>query len=127
MNELFDSLGKQLTSSGQNERGIYLKLQNGIMICANSKVFNVTTPNKFNNSGLYYGSLRDLGDFAEPFIDIPKVLVNCFGSSDVFNIQNADASNITKSSAGKFYPIGTGPRDVSIGITVAYIAIGHWK
>ena len=52
-----------------------------------------------------------------------NILAFCFICRNNFFII-ADASNITKNSAGKFYPIGTGPRDVSIGITVAYIAVG---
>lgn len=118
-----------ITETGSNDNGSWIKYADGTMICMCTKGYTITTPNKLGSSPLFYG-YRSLTDFPQSFIERPYITYTLFSSGDVFCIQPYSLGSgqaVSNSNAGGVYPIGGSSNSQGLSINISYIAIGKWK
>lgn len=112
--------GSPIVESGSNSNGDYVKYYDGTMICTKKVSFNHTFTEPWG--ALFTTSLIDLGDYAEPFLEVPTVNASIMSNYSCFIQRIGDYS---KTKVGTTYlarPVNTN----ALGY-IAIIAIGKWK
>lgn len=112
--------GSPIVESGSNSNGNYVKYYDGTMICTKKVSFNHTFTEPWG--ALFTTSLIDLGDYAEPFLEVPTVNASIMSNYSCFIQRIGDYS---KTKVGTTYlarPVNTN----ALGY-IAIIAIGKWK
>ena len=108
-----------IIESGSNSNGSYIKFSDGTMICR--KYINFGEMEVSNTWGsMYETSELSIGNYAQPFIEIPQISVMPLNT---FFVEKR--GNTTATSWGSFW--ATRPVSTTIYIGVDCIAIGKWK
>lgn len=109
-----------IVESGSNANGNYIKFADGTMICRKYVQFGEKAIT--SEWGSFYESEElDIGNYAQPFIEIPQISVMPL---DTFFVEKRD-NNISETSWGSFW--ATRPVSITMYIRVDCIAIGKWK
>lgn len=114
--------GVPLMDVGSNSNGRWIKFSDGTMIC--TKQVSYTSAISTSENGLYYGSGKNLGSYAQTFIETPVACLFAAGTSCMLDaLQNAGASSI-----GSVRPCrGASLPAESVDVTINIIAMGRWK
>lgn len=112
--------GARIIESGSNSNGSYIKFSDGTMICR--KYINFGEIEISNAWGsMYETSELSIGNYAQPFIEIPQISVMPLNTFFVEKRGN----NISETSWGSFWAVR--PVSMTMYIGVDCIAIGKWK
>lgn len=110
--------------SGTNGNGNWIRYKNGFMIC--TKKVEVVIPITASWGSLFESGDVELGDFSQPFIDIPVINVSNASTIGAGALIEA-VFNISKTSAGKCWLCRGTSRDSTLPYVLNVIAIGKWK
>lgn len=112
----------ELIESGRNNNGDYIKYSDGTMIC--TKQVSITA-NIIDSWGNIYDTGNqniDLGNYAQAFIDIPKVSITMASANGCWV---EGCSNRNKVSFGKIVLASATSKEAQVVYDL--IAIGRWK
>lgn len=112
--------GSPIVESGSNSNGNYVKYYDGTMICTKKVSFNHTFTEPWG--ALFTTSLIDLGDYAEPFLEVPTVNASIMSNYSCFIQRIGDYSATKVGTTYLSRPVNTN----ALGY-IAIIAIGKWK
>ncbi len=112
--------GSPIVESGSNSNGNYVKYYDGTMICTKKVSFNHTFTEPWG--ALFTTSLIDLGDYAEPFLEVPTVNASIMSNYSCFIQRIGDYSATKVGTTYLARPVNTN----ALGY-IAIIAIGKWK
>ena len=108
-----------IIESGSNSNGSYIKFSDGTMICR--KYINFGEMEVSNTWGsMYETSELSIGNYAQPFIEIPQISVM---PRNTFFVEKK--IDISSTSWGNFWAVR--PVSMTMYIGVDCIAIGKWK
>ena len=130
LNQLQENIENAMSSiveSGSNDNGNYIKFENGIMMCFQNVIMNVSLTSGGNNA--YYAKVDSgIPDYPQPFPEVYYANVTVFNN----NISNVIPYNGNKESGPLlnkisnllyFYAPGTSQETAFVQI----MAIGKWK
>ena len=109
-----------IIASGSNENGSFIKFADGTMICTKTVTGTINFTTEWYSR--YLGTL-DLGNYAQTFIERPKLNVQFYGSNSqwVVSMNDVDVTHIATITVCK-------PNQVSnVNAYYDVIAIGKWK
>lgn len=111
--------------SGSNENGEWVKYDDGTMICRNNVILNNLTFAKPTSSSIIAQTAggNNLGDYAQTFVELPKLFVDCITSPFM---KPLDVYNRSNSHVGNCY-LWTWNELSGASGTITYLAIGRWK
>ena len=112
--------GSSIVESGSNSNGNYVKYYDGTMICTKKVSFNHTFTEPWG--ALFTTSLIDLGDYAQPFLEVPTVNASIMSNYSCFIQRIGDYSATKVGTTYLSRPVNTN----ALGY-IAIIAIGKWK
>ena len=112
--------GSPIVESGSNSNGNYVKYYDGTMICTKKVSFNHTFTEPWG--ALFTTSLIDLGDYAQPFLEVPTVNASIMSNYSCFIQRIGDYSATKVGTTYLSRPVNTN----ALGY-IAIIAIGKWK
>lgn len=112
--------GSPIVESGSNSNGNYVKYYDGTMICTKKVSFNHTFTEPWGS--LFTTSLIDLGDYAQPFLEVPTVNASIMSNYSCFIQRIGDYSATKVGTTYLSRPVNTN----ALGY-IAIIAIGKWK
>jgi len=126
-NNMQDNIEKAIdgvVESGSNENGSWTKWEDGTMICTKKVDLENVVFNRAWGALYEHENALDLGNFAQPFIDIPEGITATCVSATVALIQNVKGT--TNSHAGEVWLCRPNAY-TSTKITISITAKGKWK
>lgn len=109
-----------VVESGSN----YIKFESGDMICFDNVSLTGITFNKADGAVIAQtASGVNFGNFPQAFIEIPKLLIDCYSSP---YMKPLDLYGRSASAVGKAY-LWTWNALENVNATFTYLAIGKWK
>lgn len=117
-NELDNKIDK-IVESDNNENGLYLKFENGLMICACKVTRNISNTISWN--GFYIGEVTNI-PFPTNFTELYACNIDIYSTKNLWKM-SGNFPSLTGTNS--FYTIS--PEGLSGNVDFYVVAIGKWK
>lgn len=130
LNQLQENIENAMSSiveSGSNDNGNYIKFENGIMMCFQNVIMNVSLTSGGNNA--YYARVDSgIPDYPQPFTEVYYANVTVF-NNNISSVTpyngNKEAGSRLNKIAGTLYFYSPGSSEETAFVQI--MAIGKWK
>lgn len=126
-NNFFDLDNRSIYESGSNEKGNYIKFNDGTMIVTR-ETYETTINVNVSWGNIFVGGDYTEWEFPVPFINVPDLVlfdVNSTTTNGCFKT-NYEPTKITKNSIQNVY-VGRGTSASDVAFKIYILAIGKWK
>lgn len=129
LNQLQENIENAMSSiveSGSNDNGNYIKFENGIMMCFQNVIMNVSLTSGGNNA-FYARVSSGIPDYPQPFTEVYHANISVFNNniSSVTPYNGSKAGPRLTKIADTLYFYSPGSSEETVFVQI--MAIGKWK